>query len=307
VSGGPILITGAHRSGTTWMGHTLAAGGELGYLNEPFSVLHRPGILPVRFGQWFPYVTADSANGLRKPVGRMLEFRYDVPAELRSVRSLRDAGRMVRDAGRSAGYRARGRRPLMKDPLALLAAPWLSSTFDMDVVVLIRHPAAFAGSLKRLGWTHPFADFLAQPALMNGPLAAYRDRVTEFALRPPGVVDQAALLWTMLHDVIDGYRSEHPGWWFVRHEDVSREPEARVRELCDGLGLEFNAALRAHLGDSTAAGNPAEAAAGRAHTLRRNSAENVSTWKSRLTSDEIETVRTGTDGVWQRFYDEADW
>lgn len=307
MSGPPILVTGAHRSGTTWVGHTLAAGGELGYIEEPFSVLHRPGVLPVRFRWWFPYITAASANGLREPVGRMLGFHYDAAAEVRALRSPRDAGRLVRDATRTATSRARGRRPLVKDPVALLSAPWLADEFGMQVVVLIRHPAAFAGSLKRMGWTHPFADFLAQPDVMAGPLSAYRDRVTEYALRPPDVVDQAALLWAMLHTVIAGYRDDRPDWQFVRHEDLSREPEQRFRELCDALGLRFGGAVAEHVEASTATRNPAEAAEGRAHTLRRDSAANVSTWRSRLSADEVDRVRRGTDGVWQHFYEAGEW
>jgi hypothetical protein len=307
VSGPPILVTGAHRSGTTWVGHTLAAGGELGYIEEPFSVLHRPGVLPVRFRWWFPYVTAGSANGLREPVRRMLGFHYDAAAEVRALRSPRDAGRLVRDAARTAASRAKGRRPLVKDPVALLSAPWLADEFGMQVVVLIRHPAAFAGSLKRMGWTHPFADFLAQPELMAGPLSGYRDRVTEYALRPPDVVDQAALLWAMLHTVIAGYRDDRPDCQFVRHEDISREPEQRFRELCDALGLRFDGAVAEHDEASTGSRNPAEAAEGRAHTLRRDSAANVSTGRSRLSADEVDLVRRGTDGAWQRFYVADEW
>ena len=59
VSGAPILITGSHRSGTTWVGRTPGGGRRLGYIDEPFSVLHRPGccaaqfdaVVPVRHGR----------------------------------------------------------------------------------------------------------------------------------------------------------------------------------------------------------------------------------------------------------------
>ena len=39
----PILVTGAHRSGTTWVGKMLAADADTGYISEPLNVLHRPG------------------------------------------------------------------------------------------------------------------------------------------------------------------------------------------------------------------------------------------------------------------------
>jgi hypothetical protein len=307
MTGGPILITGAHRTGTTWEGRTLEAGGELGYIDEPFSLLHRPGVLATRFDAWFPYITDDPDGSLTAAVGRMLEFRYDPGAEVRALRSPRDAGRMVRDARRFGGFRRGGVRPLVKDPVALLAAPWLADTFRMEVVVTVRHPAAFASSLKRMGWTHPFGHFLAQPALMEGPLAAYRDRVERFAADPPDVVDQAGLLWTMLHDVIDGYRSDHPGWTFVRHEDLSGEPDGEFAALCERLGVRYEGPVREHLLAGTGGDNPVEAVNGRAHTLRRDSRANITTWRTRLTSDEIARVREATADVSPRFYGADEW
>ena len=40
----PILVTGSHRSGTTWVGKMLAATGSVGYIHEPFNLKNRPGI-----------------------------------------------------------------------------------------------------------------------------------------------------------------------------------------------------------------------------------------------------------------------
>jgi hypothetical protein len=301
----PVLVTGSHRSGTTWVGRTLAAGGELAYLDEPFGLHHRPGVLATSFDWWFPYVT-DGGPQLTADVERMLAFDYRTGRELRSVRSLRDAGRMARDAARFRRYRREHLRPLLKDPVALLAAPWLAGRFGMRVVVLIRHPAAFASSLKRMAWTHPFDHFLHQPQLMDGPLAGYRPQVERFAAHEQDVVDQAALLWTMLHDVIDGYRSAFPDWEYVRHEDLSAEPEERFRALFDTLGLAYSRAARDYVATTTA-GAAVEPADGQAHLLTRDSRANVRSWESRLTPDEIGRVRAATADVADRFYDEASW
>ncbi len=82
-------------------------------------------------------------------------------------------------AATGGGSRAAGRRgatPLVKDPIALFSAEWLAATFDMRVLVMIRHPAAFAASIRRRGWRHRFADFLEQPLLMRDLLGAVRGR-----------------------------------------------------------------------------------------------------------------------------------
>ncbi len=76
----------------------------------------------------------------------------------------------------------------MKDPLALFSSEWLASEFDMDVVLLVRHPAAFAASVRRQGYHHPFSHFLLQPALM--------DRLRPFEA-------EIEAMETSSHDVLD--------------------------------------------------------------------------------------------------------
>ena len=44
----------------------------------------------------------------------------------------------------------RGGRLVIKDPISALSSDWLARNFALEVVVLVRHPAAFAASLKRL-------------------------------------------------------------------------------------------------------------------------------------------------------------
>lgn len=302
----PILITGSHRSGTTWVGHVLAAASGVGYISEPFSPLHRPGVFAYPTPRWFPYVQADSSGEITNDVGRMLAFDYSVRSELPSIRSARDVGRMVRDYSRCRSLRSRSARPLVKDPLALLAAPWLATTFDMRVVVLVRHPAAFASSLKRMGWTHPFSDFL-QPGLLEGPLAPFAADIEEFAQEERPVLEQAALLWSALNWVVLNYRDRFDGWRFVRHEDLSMHPREGFGAIFEHVGLPFDRAALQALESSTAAENPAEAEPGRAHTLHRDSKANVLSWKTRLEPAEIELIRERTASVAGAFYDDEDW
>src|SRR4051812_35836996 len=83
-----ILVTGSHRSGTGWVGQVLAASPEaVGYVWEPFSILHRPGTCAVRFEHWFPYVCEENEGAVRGAVTDMLRWRYAAGAELRSLRS----------------------------------------------------------------------------------------------------------------------------------------------------------------------------------------------------------------------------
>jgi hypothetical protein len=121
------------------------------------------------------------------------------------------------------------------------------------------------------------------------------------------VVDQAGLLWAIAHTVIARYRRDHPEWAFVRHEDLARRPEPGFAELCARLGLEDGPAVRRAIAVTTAADNPAEAAPGVIHELRRSSAESVRSWRSRLTPAEVARVRDATADVWPEFYSDEEW
>jgi hypothetical protein len=303
----PILVTGINRSGTTWVGRTLAHAPGVGMIYEPFNPDHRRGIFRAEVPHWFTYPDGAPPPGLDADLRRTLRFRYSYAAELRRLRSLRDAGRMGRDAARFAAHRISGARPLVKDPIAVLAAPWLARTFGMQVVVMIRHPGAYAASLRRLHWTHDFSHFLDQPGLVDDLVPELRPDIEEFARRPPDVVDQAALLWTVIYTVVDRYRAEHPDWIFIRHEDLSTDPRAGFAGLAEQLGLARSDGFDRFVAETTSASNPADAGEGVVHALRRHSAASISTWHDRLSSEEVARVRSRTEAVAARFYADADW
>jgi Sulfotransferase family len=300
----PILVTGSHRSGTTWVGRMLASAPGVAYIHEPFNIDHRPGILSVPSPRWLMYISRDNGAEFIPAVNDMLEFRYHASDELGAVRSPRDVARMARDWSRFRQHARRRDRPLLKDPLALMSAEWLSDRFHMDVVVMIRHPAAFASSIKRLGWPGALQDMLGQPMLMRDVLAPFRTEI-EAAVRGVDIIDQAILEWRIDHYVIGRYRSSRPDWLFVRHEDIARDPVPRFRELFSRLGLRFTDEVRSEIASTADPSNPAEPAD--PYDIKRNSRSSIATWRDRLTEAEIERVYRGTRDIWPEFYTEEDW
>ena len=300
----PILVTGAHRSGTTWVGKMLALAPGVAYIHEPFSPRTAAGLSPARFDRYFTVVTSENEARYRPGLEQTIRFRYGLGAQLRSLRGGRDVARVPRDLARVERARLSGARPLVKDPIALLSAEWLAETFGMEVVVLIRHPAAFAASLKRLGWKHSFATFI-QDGRVPEVLRPYEAEIREQAEQPGEILAQAALLWRVLYNAVDGYRERHPGWSFLRHEDVSAEPLATFERLYSEFGLEFTPAAREAIARASAPDNPAELAT--PHAVELDSAASLGRWREDLTAEEVETLRERTRDVWPRFYSDEDW
>jgi len=304
VSDKPILVTGAHRSGTTWVGKMLALAPGVAYIHEPFSPRTAAGLSPAGFDRYFTVVTSENEARYRPGLEQTIRFRYGLGAQLRSLRGGRDLARIPRDLVRVERARLSGARPLVKDPIALLSAEWLAETFGMDVVVLIRHPAAFAASLKRLGWKHSFANFI-QEGRVPEVVRPYEAEIRQQAERPGEILAQAALLWRLLYNAVDGYRERHPDWAFVRHEDASAEPVATFERLYAQLGLDLTPAAKEAIARASAPDNPAELAT--PYAVELDSAASIGRWREDLTAEEVETLRERTRDVWPRFYSDDDW
>jgi hypothetical protein len=161
--------------------------------------------------------------------------------------------------------------------------------------------------MRRLGWTHDFSGFLAQPGLVDDLVPGLRGEIEAMVARPGDILDQAGLLWNVIHTVIDRYRRDHPDWTFVRHEDLSAAPRDGFRDLAGRVGLDFTPQVQAYVAETTRSGNPAEAGRGVVHELRRDSAASARTWHARLTPDEVARVRARTGAVASAFYSDAEW
>jgi hypothetical protein len=303
----PILVTGSHRTGSTWVGTMLGLSPQVLYFNEPF----RPrgeasprGYLH-RFPNFFTYITDENADRYRDFTDCLMRMEYRTWVALSGSRSFSEASYHLRQSVKMAWLRWRGVVPLVKDPNALFSAEWLARTYGAKVLVLVRHPAAFASSLKRANWRTDFKEFLDQPLLLRDLLGEYEDGMRRAAAAD--IIEQAILWWRIFHKAIVRHRERHPEWCFVRHEDISREPEAQFRALFERFGLEFSDSVRSRLLEHTSASNPVEAPKGQGHFLTRNSAENVWNWKTRLTPAEIERVREALGEMASVFYGPEDW
>ncbi len=303
----PLLVTGSHRSGTGWVGEMLGATPSplLAYVWEPFSLRARRGICDAPFRYWFTYVCEENEGPFRRPIADTLAFRYHAAAEVRSLRSLKDAGRLPRDWWVTAAHRRRRAVPLVKDPIALFSAAWLAEAFDMDVIVMIRHPAAFVRSIVRQGWDHPFDHFLRQPLMIRDQLGMFEDEIRRFAEREQPLMDQAILLWNLIHHQILRFRQERSGWTFLRHEDLSREPVEGFRVLYDRFGYTWTADVLRTIEEHSGVGNPEETTQASSH--KRDSRKAMTAWKTRLRPEEIDRIRTGTAAISEAFYTGDDW
>jgi hypothetical protein len=304
----PILVTGSPRSGSTWVGNVLALDRNTGYVHEPFNRNCPPGLCRAGLTH-FAYVTAENEAPYLEPLRDTLAWRYSTAAEIRTLRTPRGLARLARDFAYFGTMRQRGARVILKDPLALMSADWIATRFGARVVVIIRHPAAFAASMRAAGWRMHFAAFQNQPRLMRARLAPFTDEIAAAVRTRADGIDADTLLWRILHHHIDLLRHEHPDWIFVRHEDLSRDPVAGFRDLFARLGLDFSDTVRASLDQFTTERGALGRLSlfGNRRRTMRSSQDSAHAFRQRLSAAEIDRIRHMAAPLWQRFYDDTDW
>lgn len=306
----PILVTGSHRSGTTWVGRMLCASGEAYYIHEPFNMGNvGPRWVPRGFPYWFYHIppagdNTPYVNDLR----RVIELRYPLLRNVAQIHSLRHCGRMGRDYSLSLIARVYRKRPLIKDPISLFSVEWYAERFGMRVIVMIRHPLGSASSLKRLNWQFDFTNWAKQDKLMEHLLSPFRDQILDYAQdKHRDIIDQAILMWNAMYSVVQRYQQAHPDRMFVKHEQLTLNASEEFRKLCQYCALTWNRAAKAVIAAYSDEKNVKEVSPNDSGIIRRDSKATVETWKQRLTKKEVERVRIGTKKIASLFYGDEKW
>jgi len=299
----PILVTGAHRSGTTWVGRTLSQHPKVTYIHEPFNVDHPNPLVQLELENWFThYPSSYQKKELKRAFDRLLGMSR-IERAWRGTRlakpSLKMPVRFSRTLLRELVFRP---ALLVKDPIALLSADWLYEAYNFKVIVTIRNPLAFAGSLKKAGWDFDFENLKNQKHLMNTWLNDHTeeiDRMIRFRHKFD-LIDRAALLWKILHSVIIKYQKRYPEWLYMRHEDLARNPVSNFNRIFKYVALRPDEKIIDYIRQYTSKRNQPESAS--TSYQPRDSRSVLQNWRKRLTDEEVNRVIAVTHEVAAEWY-----
>ena len=297
----PILVTGSHRSGSTWIGKMISESPEVGYIHEPFNLSIKRYNQP--FDHWFEFISEFCSQNHQDKVLAYMQSFTGMPSgvalvRLFKVKNFYDFYFYLRDTGNLK--RRLFQRTLFKDPIAIMSTEWLYEKLGCDVIITVRHPAAFIASLKLKKWEFDFNNFLEQSNLMRVHLSSQREVIADYSAKSPDIIHQGIALWNAINSVVLSYREKYNDQWlFVRHEDISLHPMDEYKRIFSFLNIPFTERVKNAIVKSTTAEDSGK--------HKRDSVKNISTWQDRLSSEEITLIRNGTREVWKHFYSEEDW
>lgn len=276
----PVIVTGSHRSGTTFVGTILSEVENLKYVYEPFNPDYaylvennKCTVCGAKIKTWFPYISDHNHDEYYKHAKHLVNNKA-----------------MLRN------------RALFKSPFGLFATEWLVKNFNFDVVMMIREPLGFVSSIKKMGWDFDFSNFLDQPELMNGYLKDYAEQIEKFAKEEQSIIDQAILMWNAFYSVIYQFQQKYPNWTYVKMEELSLDPIGQFDRIAKELDLTLSEYNKEKIKEMTSSENPTESTKSKIHSINRNAKENVDVWKNRLEEDEVNRIMEGTDEVCRLLY-----
>jgi hypothetical protein len=98
-----ILVTGMHRSRTSWLGRMLCAGEQFIYIPEPLNIRNRHAILPSRVKTSYTYITDDNEDLYLSFCRDVLAFlAHPIQTSSRCVLGLHESPSEFRSAGRAS-------------------------------------------------------------------------------------------------------------------------------------------------------------------------------------------------------------
>lgn len=294
-----ILVTGPHRSGTTWVGKTLSQSERVELVYEPFNLDFDRYNFTYRFENWFQHVPSS-------PRKAEIENYFDKYLPLSGI----DYAKKV---SRESGYSAKtpliflkhallsSKRPryLLKDPIALMSAGWLYERYSLRVICTTRNPLAFVASLKKQGWDFDFNNLLNQKELVNRFFPRYRDAMKQ-ALEKSDFIERVSLLWNVLNTIILHYREQYPEWFFTTHEEAAENPLDTFKHMFAYAGLPFTAEIESYIEKATSGHENRDTDSHRYSP--RDAKSTIMDWQDLLTDAEIQFISNKTSDICNKIY-----
>lgn len=308
-----ILVTGAPRSGTTFLGAMLALTPGAIEIEEPFNF--ETGIIGM--DQPFLYMPVNTTLSPEdERYTRLIEavlngeaWYKQSPLRTETTNPLRQIARSLLVSRQNLEYKLQTKNPfvgryVIKDANACFMAEYMDKHFKTETVVIMRHPAATIASYRRLGWRYDLGGLQKQSALMHDFLEPVIGRVRSRNINP---IEEWSYLWLSIYTVLAQCADRDPNMILITHDQLSNQPKETLRTLYEELDFEYTPNVEVEVERHTSSTNPADPRKNAIHDLYRDSARVNARWKNVLDLKEVAAIRRITEPISYLYFDNASW
>lgn len=282
-----ICLFATRRGGSTWAMELIAANRGIRPLNQPLATLSRnvtyAQMLEIpRFHEGqitsLPGATADRMTDV---VGRILTGRMVVNAPTKFW---------------SREFVATSDRLVLKITDAKPVIDWFDATFDVDIVLLTRHPVPQALSCIRNGWTLTTESHLRDPHFVEANLDAKAEALANDVLAGDDELAKFVVNWALENVAPLRLLPERPAWTHVRYEDCVTRPEQVLERLADRLKLDDQDRMQATLSRPSGSSRRSQADTVAAISSGRAGAA-ASAWREKVDPDQLAGIEALLEGL----------
>ena len=235
------VISGAHRSGTTWIGNTIARGTNSAYIWEPFNVKvpyskrssYGKSLLEIK--NWY-HLVENSNDQICIDLAHLFKKRgLDIKGMLKTLpKSLKTNPKatlkwLFYDSKLSINLKINN-SAIIKDPIMLFSTEHVSKKLNSKCILISKDPRSFYNSLKKASWGFDFKNIYypcTRFVHLNKYIYEVEKRLNKGALLDPKSI---GLLWNILHEHIY-YLSKLKNFKLIRYEDICEDPVLHLDNL----------------------------------------------------------------------------
>lgn len=291
----PIVIAGLPRSGTTWTQGVLARAEGAVRVGEPDNEDHYPTAIHAkrRLGRYPVLAPGEDDRDYRRLWEWILSGAPTSERDKIALRLMKPGAERRLYEGRFdpvtwlAGQVARNHRPdavapgrvVAKSIHLQLALEWVAANFDVEVLVVTRHPANVLASWMEVNLKDGRNRTLET---RDDIRRRYADR---WGVPPPGPDPLERMCWRigLLLAALEEAVGRHPEWHVRGHERLCEEPSAEFRRLYGELGLTWTEAAGDYLEEKNRPG--------KGFQLKRVASEIPDAWRQRLDDHQLEVLQ----------------
>ncbi len=290
------VISGLHRSGTTYVGRVLSLAKATAIIHEPYNHTWGLEYAPSTYTYWQadnPSIEADNI------VLKTLAFKgnFTKPALIKKNKNNWNKFYFRYFGGKQHAQwlklwlqnsiKAPPANIIWKDPFCTFMVDYLTNIYNMKAVCMVRHPSAHYYSVKKQNWRFNI-NFLTRQSKL---LADYGEGIDP-ALWKKAENDNLtsiALLWKIMARQLHACNKDNENILLVCHEDLCMDTVVIFRRICSHFEIDFTPKMAKYI-QKTTKGSSVDAVDGNVHDFVRNSKALTDSWKSNLKHVEQEAI-----------------
>jgi len=294
-----IVVTGMHRSGTTFVGEILKRYNNTSLIHEPFN---REYGLKGLDSVYACDLNNDHYNFSLLMLNNLLKGNAKYVRKAQGDSFPKAIARFVAGGNTSVDTkRYRFKRlfnqklmPVIKDPFLVLLTRMLLNN-DFGVIIIIRHPAAVWNSLLRMGWK------LDVSTLGCSNLFAADSKVSSIPdLQSQSEVVKFCALWRVIYSYVVAL-GDHPRLYKITHEEICNNPQQFLNQLSNRYRLLPSRSLLPFI-DKSMNSHLVSITGNQLHAFNRDSQQLSTAWIGALSENDEMTIRELTGDLVEKIY-----